>query len=121
MLYNRERVLIYFFSIFAIWRAKMSLESSFQAHLIKRLRNMYPEGIVLKNDPNFLQGITDILILVEDRWAALETKKDPTSSRRPNQQYYVDKLNRMSFAAFIEPENEEEVLHELQQALGTRR
>jgi len=46
----------------------------------------------------------------------LEVKASETSPEQPNQGYYVEKMNRMSFAAFIFPENEEEVLTALQAA-----
>jgi len=95
----------------------MPNENSFQADLIAELREDYPEWIILKNDPNYLQGFPDILILAGPKWAALETKKEKNSRRRPNQEYYVQLLGEMSFARFIEPENKEEVLYDLQEAL----
>jgi hypothetical protein len=64
-------------------------------------------------DPNEIQGIPDILILYKNKWAALEGKKSLTASVRPNQEYYVDLMDRMSFASFICPENKDEVLHAL--------
>lgn len=90
-------------------------ENRFQANLIKEIKEMFPGCVVLKNDPNYIQGIPDLLILFEDRWAALECKKESRSSHRPNQDYYVGMMNDMSYAAFIFPENKEEILHELQQ------
>ena len=93
------------------------LENVFKQKLISRLRDEYPGCILAHLDPNETQGIPDILILFGDRWAVLEGKKCATASRRPNQQYYIDKMNDMSFGRFIYPENEEEVLYELEQAL----
>lgn len=95
----------------------MPRESSFQASLIKELKREFPHCVVLKNDPNYIQGFPDLLVLYEDRWAALECKRSEGASTRPNQRYYVDLLNDMSYARFICPENKEEVLDELQQAL----
>jgi hypothetical protein len=79
---------------------------------------MFPGCIVLKNDPNYLQGIPDLVIFWHDRWAMLEVKKSANASHQPNQDYYVDLTNRMSFARFIYPENKGEVLNELQQSFG---
>ena len=93
------------------------LERDFQAKLIKELKVMFKGCIIVKNDPNYIQGIPDLLILYNDRWAALEVKKSEHAHHQPNQEYYVDLMNRMSFAAFIYPENKEEILYELQQAL----
>lgn len=90
------------------------LESKFQAWLIKNLQIRFPGCIVLKNDPNYIQGIPDLLILFNDKWATLEVKKDAHSSVRPNQQYYIDKMQGMSFASIVYPENVEEVLDALE-------
>lgn len=92
------------------------LESAFQSKLIKELKKIFPGCIVLKNDSGYLQGIPDLLILYNNKWASLECKQNSKSKKRPNQEYYVDKMNEMSFSRFICPENKEEVLNELQQA-----
>lgn len=89
-------------------------ESKFQSNLIKKLKNIFIGCIVMKTDPNYIQGIPDILILYKDKWASLECKKSSTSSHRPNQSYFVDMMNEMSFSRFVCPENEEEILNELQ-------
>jgi hypothetical protein len=99
----------------------MALESRFQADLIKELREMFPGCVILKNDPNYLQGFPDLLILYRAKWAALEVKKSRTAPHRPNQPYYVSLAAEMSFGAFIFPENKEEVLNALQQTFRSRR
>ena len=91
-------------------------ENAFQAALIKDLKTLFPGCVVLKNDPNYIQGFPDLTILYKDRWAVLECKKSLSASKRPNQAYYVDMLEEMSYASFICTENREEVLDELQQA-----
>jgi hypothetical protein len=89
------------------------LENKFQAKLIKKLKNLYPDCIVMKNDPTYIQGIPDLLILHKDKWASLECKKSANARHQPNQDYYVDKMNGMSFSSFICPENEDEVIEQL--------
>lgn len=96
-----------------------SLERDFQANLIKRLEVIFPQAYVMKLDTGYMPGIPDLLILFGATWAMLECKKGPRSKRQPNQPWYVDEFNSMSFAAFISPDNEEDVLHALQQTFGT--
>lgn len=91
-------------------------ESKFQADLKKELKTMFPGCIVTKMDSGDIQGIPDLLILWKDKWATLENKRSANASKRPNQEYYVDKMNEMSFSRFIYPENKEEVLNELRKA-----
>lgn len=90
------------------------LESKFQSGLIKELKELFPGCIVLKNDAGYLQGIPDLIVLYRDHWAALECKNKRSASHRPNQDYYVNLMNEMSFAAFVYPDNKEDVLYELQ-------
>lgn len=92
-------------------------EAEYQSYLKKKLRALLPGCMVLKNDPNWIQGIPDLLVLYKDKWASLEVKKSAGSRRQPNQDHYVQKMNEMSFSAFIYPENEEEILSELQRSL----
>ena len=89
------------------------LENKFQSNLIKELKKQCPGCIVLKNDSSYLQGIPDLSIFYEDKWATLEVKKSGTAKHQPNQDYYVDKMNKMSFSRFIFPENKDEVLTDL--------
>ena len=92
------------------------LERGFQDDLIDDLEFMFPGCMIMKLDSSYIQGIPDLLILYEDKWAVLECKKNASAKKQPNQTYYVNKMNNMSFAAFIYPENKEEVLYELQRA-----
>ena len=94
------------------------LESKFQAGLIKELKARYDGCMVMKNDAGYSQGIPDLLVLHNDKWAALECKKSSRASHRPNQDYYVNKMDDMSYARFISPENKEEILNELDDVFG---
>jgi hypothetical protein len=96
------------------------LESAFQTALIKKLKDRYPGCIILKNDPKYKQGIPDLLFLYKNKWAALECKQSKSAKHRPNQDYWVDKMNKMSFAKFIYPENEEDIINEMEQTLSLR-
>ena len=91
------------------------LESQFQKKLVSELKEQYPTAIIFKNESK--QGLPDITILHENGWALLECKRSADADHQPNQDYYVDKANKMSFASFIYPENKEEVMNALQQAL----
>lgn len=96
----------------------MPRESKYQAGLIDRLERMFPGCIVIKNDSAYLQGVPDLLVLYGPHWAMLEVKRSSTEEVQPNQEYYVNLFNGMSFGAFIDPSNEEEVLYELQRSFG---
>lgn len=93
------------------------LENKFKTLLIKDIEALLPGCIIFHLDPNEIQGSPDLLILYKQRWAALEGKRSKNATHRPNQDYYVETMNKMSFAAFIYPENKEEILDELQHAL----
>lgn len=97
------------------------LERDYQAQLIKKIKRLLPGCVILKNDSDYMQGVPDLTILYGDKWAMLEVKVSKAARNQPNQTYYVDELDKMSFAAFIYPSNEEHVLYDLQQALGTHR
>jgi hypothetical protein len=88
-------------------------ESHFQSNLKKKIKRQYPDAIIFKEDSSDIQGIPDLLILNKNKWASLECKKSENEPHQPNQDYYVDKMNDMSFSRFIFPENEKEVLNEL--------
>lgn len=98
-------------------------ENAYQADLIKEIKRRLPGCFILKNDANYLQGVPDLLVLYNDRWAMLEVKMSSDARLQPNQGHYVHVLGEMSFASFIYPENEEETLDALQHALqsGKRR
>ena len=94
------------------------LENKFQAKLIKDIKQLLPGCIVMKNDSSYIQGIPDLLVLHKDKWASLECKKTANAKKQPNQEYYVKRMDEMSFARFISPENKEDVLNELRKTFG---
>lgn len=96
-------------------------ENFFQSEVIKNLREVFPGCVILKNDASYMQGVPDLIILFNDRWAMLEVKSSSKAKVQPNQRFYIKAFDRMSYAAFIYPENEAEVFYELQQAFKPRR
>ena len=96
----------------------VKLERDFQKNLIKDLKSMFKGCIVMKNDSSYIQGIPDLMILFKDKWASIEVKKSATASKRPNQKYYVDTMNGMSFSRFIFPENRDSAFTELKEFFG---
>ena len=95
----------------------MMTEHDFQRKLIQKIKKALPGVIVLKNDARYCQGIPDLLVLYKKRWAMLECKASSKATKRPNQGRYIEKLNKMSFASFIYPENEELILNEMERFL----
>ena len=97
------------------------LERDFQKNLIQELKERFPGCVVMKNDSSYIQGIPDLTVLYRDRWVVLELKRASGSSRRPNQSFYVEKLNEMSYAAYIHPGNKKRILDEVQRSFKTGR
>lgn len=91
------------------------LESQFQKELMDEVRETFPGCVILKNDSSYIQGFPDWTIFYKDKWAVLEAKRDARAKKQPNQDYYVNSLNDMSFSRFVYPENKEEVMQELQE------
>lgn len=96
------------------------LERDYQSRLIRKIKRLLPGALIMKNDANYIQGIPDLLILYKNKWAALEVKTSCDAKHQPNQDYYVEKLANMSFCSFIFPENEEEILHAMEQSFKGR-
>lgn len=97
------------------------LENKFQSKLIKELKKEFPGCMVLKNDPTYIQGVPDLLVLYKDRWAGLEVKRSAKAKHQPNQDYYVDKMNEMSYSNFVYPENKEVIMNDLRTTFETNR
>lgn len=99
----------------------MRSEAAYQSKLISKLSNMFPGCFIMKTNPAEYQGIPDLIILFGGTWAMLELKRHSNAERQANQNYYVEKFNEMAFAAFIHPQNEDQVLSDLQSAFGVGR
>lgn len=97
----------------------MKKESKFQHDLIEEIKERFPGCIVAKMDSGYIQGIPDLLVLYKHHWALLEVKRERNAPHRPNQDYYVEKCDRMSFSAFIYPENKEEILNGMEESFQT--
>lgn len=100
-------------------KTETQLESEFQGELVKKLKSIFPGCEILKNDANYKQGFPDLLVMFRDQYAVLEVKASRTAPYRPNQEWYLDKISRMSFSATIYPENENEILTALQEFFRT--
>ena len=96
-------------------------ESDFQKKLINDIKDRFPGSMVVKNDCKYIQGIPDLTVFYKDRWATLECKKSAKANKQPNHQGYVEKMNEMSFSAFICPENKGEILDAMERSFKTRR
>jgi hypothetical protein len=93
------------------------LENQYKTELKNRMETRFPGALILKNDEQLLQGIFDLVMLWGPWYAAIEVKKDADAPYRPNQEYYLDRVVKMGGLAFtIYPENEEEVLYEIQRS-----
>lgn len=89
------------------------LESGFQDKLVRDLKDLFPGCMIFKMDQ--MQGIPDLLILYRNKWASLECKQYSRAKKQPNQEYYVGRMNEMSFSRFVCPENREDVIRELRE------
>jgi hypothetical protein len=91
------------------------LEGGYKTGLTKRIEKLFGSDVlVVRLDANLLQGSPDLCLLFRyGFWATLEGKTSARARKQPNQDYYVDLMDGMCFSAFIYPENEEAVLHEL--------
>ena len=111
----RGKIILHFLSYFTRKGGSemAKLESKFQKELMDKIRMRYPGCVIIKNDSGYIQGFPDWTILYKDKWAVLETKREKNATHQPNQDYYVMKLDSMSFSRFVYPENEDDILTEL--------
>lgn len=89
------------------------LERNFQQKLIKELKNL--GFTVWKNQQNATTETArpDLLVLKGVFWGCLEVKKERLAKHRPLQDVKVLKYNQMSYAAFVYPENKDQIINQL--------
>lgn len=90
-------------------------ESQFQKKLINKLKIIFPDCVIMKQDAKYNQGIPDLVIFYKEKYAMLEVKQSATANHQPNQDYYIQKFNNWSYASFVYPENLDVVLKDLQE------
>lgn len=113
-------------SIYILGAGSFMRENKFQSDLIRELKERLPGCLVMKLDASYIQAIPDLLVLYRNKWAVLECKRSEAAFRKslkdnPNQLYYVNLLDGMSFASFIFPENKEDVLYDLERSFKVKR
>ena len=94
-------------------------EREYQSDLIGRIKRRFPDCKVLKNDSGYTQGIPDLSVFWKSHWAYLEVKESKDAKHQPNQDYYIDWARENSFGSFIYPENEEDVLNDMERSFQT--
>ena len=99
----------------------MAKESNFQSRLVDKLEKMFPGSYVMVNDGRRIQGFPDVSIFHDSgRWATLECKRSSNEPFQPNQEYYIEDMGKKGYSAVIFPENEKEILDELQRTFGSK-
>lgn len=94
-------------------------ENEFQMKLKKKIKKAVPGSVVLKNSPNDILGIPDLTVLGPNgKYAILECKRASDSNIQALQDYYVEKFNKSSYATFVSPANQKEVIEDLKRILG---
>ena len=95
----------------------MVLEKDFQKTIIKWLRAKGCLVIKYQQNATTRASIPDIIFLKEGFWGAIEVKKSKTSKFQPGQKEMVTKMNEMSWAKVVWPENWKETQKELGEIL----
>ncbi len=76
----------------------------------RRSPRLLPGSLVLKNDPNYIQGIPDLMILHGDMWVYSGQRPRAMEFSEPG--YYVNQLTRLGFARFIYPRTSRRVFND---------
>ena len=96
-------------------------ENKFKDKIKKRL-NLFPNSYHFTKEAVSLRVIPDIIGCSNGKFFALEVKASRNSNKTEMQKHILEKIKRAgSFASFIYPENEEEVLTALYEWCTTLR
>jgi hypothetical protein len=98
-------------------------ESDFQKKLIDKIKMMFPDCEVMKQDPKYCTGIPDLVIFYQNKYAMLECKNslkayEKSLQNQSIQTYYIEKFSKWSYASYVYPENMDKVLYELQEVFS---
>lgn len=96
------------------------LERDFETDFIDDLERLFPGCEIIKGASMYRQGIPDRIMFYEDFYAFFELKRSARAAQQPNQGWYVEKFDSWSFAAFVYPENKNEVLDAVREAFESR-
>lgn len=96
----------------------MAKESDFQAKVIKQLKAMGLAVVKNQSGPGVPTGFPDITAFGEGIYFCLECKASARAKKQPRQDYWVNKLNEWSYAAFIYPSNYDKVMSEIKYMIG---
>ena len=89
-------------------------EATFRTKWLNKFKKLSPDIFIEFADPKRKNGIPDVIIFYKKKYARLETKRSKNASKRLHQQYYIDYFNSQGiYAAFLTPENQEEVYNAL--------
>ena len=89
------------------------LEKNFQSKIIKYLKAKGCVVIKYQQNATTQASIPDVIFLKDGFWGAIEVKKNKTARFRPGQKEMVAKMNDMSWAKVVYPENWSETQKEL--------
>lgn len=96
----------------------MVKESDFQAKVIKQLKAMGLTVVKNQAGPGVPTGFPDITAFGEGIYFCLECKASARAKKQPRQDYWINKLNEWSYAAFIYPSNYDKVMSEIKYMIG---
>lgn len=79
------------------------IESNFQADLKKEIETLFPGAVIMKNDPNDIQGIPDLTVIWRDHWAWLECKTRNKCSQTVEPRFLYSVCTPLFFRGFYLP------------------